>query len=241
MQVIKANNLSFAYQNKKVLNQLNFSLNQGRVLGLLGPNGAGKSTLINLLNGFLNVTEGTISIYDEPAGKLSRNSKTKIAYLMEGHVQYGFMNVGQLEKFYSGIYSNWNYELYSKIIANSQISRKQSINSMSRGERSRVALAVCLAQTAELLVMDDFSMCLDPIYRKAFIYILKEYKTNNNTSMLLTSHIVQDLDSIIDDVMILGYGFYMDPQPVNEFLSSNKTHGNTLEEIFINLINQKKC
>ncbi|MFC0876579.1 ABC transporter ATP-binding protein [Saccharicrinis sp. FJH2] len=239
MNVIEVHNLSFGYGTKQVLNNVSFSLQQGKILGLLGPNGVGKSTLINILTGFLETNSGSAFIFGEPYNRQSVLSKRRTGYLIEGHIQYTFMNVNEAEKFYSRFYPKWNSGLYISYITNAKIGMKQKISTMSRGQRSKVALAIIMAQNPDLLILDDFSMGLDPVYRQMFINDLSEYARSNRKTVLATSHIIQDMEKLVDDVAILGFHDFMPPLLLQEFKNQHKNLGSNLEDIFVNLFIDK--
>ena len=114
--VIECRNLTHYYGKKLVYENLNIVVPEGHIMGLLGKNGAGKSTTINILNGFLEPRSGQCLIYGEDTQNLSPETKKRIGYLIEGHIQYSFMNVHQIEKFYSGFYDNWNRDAYWSLI-----------------------------------------------------------------------------------------------------------------------------
>ncbi len=134
--VIECKNLTHYYGKKLVYQNLNFALQEGRIMGLLGKNGAGKSTTINILNGFLEPRSGQCLIYGEDTQNLSPATKSRIGYLIEGHIQYSFMNVHQIEKFYSGFYKNWKAEAYWELINKLKILPKQKIHHVVRTARA---------------------------------------------------------------------------------------------------------
>ncbi len=218
MYAIECNNLTHYYGKKLVYENLSFKVGEGKILGLLGKNGAGKSTTINIMNGFLHPTAGECLIYGENSQHLTPATKEKIGFLIEGHIQYAFMNVHQIEKFYSGCYSRWNSEPYWELLSKLQVTPTQKISRMSCGQRSQVALGLILAQDPQLLVLDDFSMGLDPGYRRLFIDYLREYAKANNKTVFVTSHIIQDMERLIDDVLIMDYNRILAQQPVEEFM-----------------------
>lgn len=216
--IIECRNLTHYYGERCIYKNLNFNVPKGKVLGLLGKNGTGKTTSINILNGYLQPQSGECFIYGEPAGKLSPATKQKIAILLEGHIQYSFMNIEQIEKFYSAFYPKWNKTPYYELMSKLKIAPKQKIANMSCGQKSQVALGLILAQDAELLILDDFSMGLDPGYRRLFIDYLNEYVRSEGKTVLATSHIIQDMERIIDDCMIMDYGKILLQKPVEELL-----------------------
>ena len=126
--VIECRNVTHYYGKKLVYENLNIVVPEGHIMGLLGKNGAGKSTTINILNGFLEPRSGQCLIYGEDTQNLSPETKKRIGYLIEGHIQYSFMNVHQIEKFYSGFYENWKSDAYWSLINRLKITPKQKIS-----------------------------------------------------------------------------------------------------------------
>ena len=229
MYAIECNNLTHYYGSKLVYENLNFKVEEGKILGLLGKNGAGKSTTINIMNGFLHPTSGECLIYGEDSQHLTPATKEKIGFLIEGHIQYSFMNVHQIEKFYSGCYRRWDSKPYWELLSKLKVTPTQKISRMSCGQRSQVALGLILAQDPQLLVLDDFSMGLDPGYRRLFIDYLREYAKANNKTVFVTSHIIQDMERLIDDVLIMDYNRILAQQPVSEFMNKFRQFDIVLE------------
>lgn len=217
--VISVRNLTQRYGTGRVIyRDLSFEVPRGRILGLLGKNGTGKTTTINILMGYLKPQAGECRIFGEDINSLSPATRSRIALLIEGHVQYSFMTIAQIERFYSKFYPNWNSVAYYELMAKLHVSPGQKISSMSCGQRSQVALGLILAQNADLLVLDDFSLGLDPGYRRLFIDYLREFAKAEEKTVFMTSHIIQDLERLIDDCIILDYGKILTQMPVGDLL-----------------------
>lgn len=219
--VISVKHLTQRYGTGRVIySDLNFEVPKGRILGLLGKNGTGKTTTINILMGYLRPIEGDCRIFGERITEIRPETRARIALLIEGHVQYSFMTISQIEKFYSRFYRQWNREAYYELMKKLHVSPNQKISSMSCGQRSQVALGLILAQNADLLVLDDFSLGLDPGYRRLFVDYLHDYAKSEEKTVFMTSHIIQDLERLIDDCIILDYGKILTHTPVNELLDT---------------------
>lgn len=218
--VISVRNLTQRYGSGRVIySDLSFEVPKGRILGLLGKNGTGKTTTINILMGYLLPQKGECTIFGENITGLSPATRSRIALLIEGHVQYSFMTIAQIEKFYSRFYPLWNKDAYYELMKKLHVTPGQRISSMSCGQRSQVALGLILAQNADLLVLDDFSLGLDPGYRRLFVDYLREYSKAEDKTVFMTSHIIQDLERLIDDCIILDYGKILTQMPVDRLLS----------------------
>jgi ABC-type multidrug transport system, ATPase component len=220
--IVECKNLTHYYGKRCIYENLNFEIPQGRILGLLGKNGTGKTTTINILNGYLKPRSGECLMFGESSANLSSETKRKVGLLIEGHVQYSFMNISEIEKFYSAFYPKWRKDAYYELMKLLKIDTKQKISRMSCGQRSQVALGLILAQDPELLILDDFSMGLDPGYRMLFVDYLSEYAKAENKTVFVTSHIIQDMERLIDDCLIMDYGRIVMQKPVNELLESFK-------------------
>lgn len=219
-KIISCKNLTHYYGKRCIYENLNFDIPKGRIMGLLGKNGTGKTTTINILNGYLQPRSGECTIFDENINQLSAKVRARIGLLIEGHVQYAFMNVSQIESFYSKFYPKWQKKIYYDLIAMLKINPKQRISQMSCGQRSQVALGLILAQDADLLILDDFSMGLDPGYRRLFVDFLSEYARDGQKTVFVTSHIIQDMERLIDDCMIMDYGKILLQKPIEEILTT---------------------
>jgi len=237
--VIECNNLTHYYGKKMVYENLNIHVREGSILGLLGKNGAGKTTTINILNGFLQPRSGECLIYNENTQHLTPKTKARIGFLIEGHVQYAFMNIHQIEKFYAGFYPNWKREPYWELMKKLKVLPTQKISSMSCGQRSQVALGLILAQDPDLLILDDFSMGLDPGYRRLFIDYLRAYAKAANKPIFTTSHIIQDMERLIDDVLIMDYNRVLAQKPVKEFMTTFKQFNFELADPGIEITREK--
>ncbi len=218
--VISVKGLTQRYGTGRVIySDLSFEVPKGRILGLLGKNGTGKTTTINILMGYLRPQKGECRIFGEPINQLSPQTRSRVALLIEGHVQYSFMTIAQIEKFYSRFYPKWNKDAYYELMNKLHVTPDQRISSMSCGQRSQVALGLILAQNADLLVLDDFSLGLDPGYRRLFIDYLREFAKAEDKTVFMTSHIIQDLERLIDDCIILDYGKILTQMPVDKLLA----------------------
>lgn len=217
--VISVKNLTQRYGAGRIIySDLSFEVPKGRILGLLGKNGTGKTTTINILMGYLRPQKGECRIFGEKITEMTPATRARIALLIEGHVQYAFMTIEQIERFYSRFYHKWNRDAYYELMNKLHVSPGQKISSMSCGQRSQVALGLILAQNADLLVLDDFSLGLDPGYRRLFIDYLREFAKAEEKTVFMTSHIIQDLERLIDDCIILDYGKILTQMPVDELL-----------------------
>jgi ABC-2 type transport system ATP-binding protein len=222
--VVEVKNLTHYYGKKLVFENFNFEIKSGRIFGLLGKNGTGKTTTINILNGFLKPTSGNCLMFGEDSYKLSPGTKARVGFLIEGHIQYSFMSIKQIEKFYSAFYPKWKKEPYYELMSKLEVTEDQKLSKMSCGQRSQVALGLILAQDPDLLILDDYSMGLDAGYRRLFLDYLIEYAKAESKTIFITSHIIQDLENFLDDCLIIDYRSVLVAMPIKEFQSKFKQY-----------------
>ncbi|MFP4547465.1 MAG: ABC transporter ATP-binding protein [Fidelibacterota bacterium] len=203
--IIKCKNLTHSYGDYLVYKDLNFTVERGKIFGLLGKNGMGKTTTINIMMGFLRPTSGSIKIFGEDSHNLSPATRARIGLLHEGHLAYEFFTVEQVERFYSRFFPKWERNFYYDLMDKMGMNYDHKISKMSCGQRSQVVLGLIMAQVPELMILDDYSMGLDAGYRRLFIDYLRHYVKEKNTTVLITSHIIQDLEKLIDDTIIIGH------------------------------------
>ncbi len=237
--IVECKNLTHYYGKKKVYENLTFNIKRGSILGLLGKNGTGKTTTINIINGYLTPQSGECIILGENSRNLSPYAKSRIGYLIEGHVQYAFMNIYQIEKFYSGFYPNWKKEAYFELMSKLKVTPKQKLSTMSCGQRSQVALGLILAQDPELLVLDDFTMGLDPGYRRLFIDYLRDYAKSENKTVFTTSHVIQDMERLIDDLIVFDYNKVLAYTSIEDFMTKFHQYRMKVETPELNLEKDK--
>ena len=228
--VISCKNLTHYYGKRLIYKDLSFNVPKGRILGLLGKNGTGKTTTINILNGYLKPKSGECLIFGRDVQNMEPSLRRNIGLLIEGHIQYSFMNIRQIEKFYASFYPKWKKEAFYELVGKLKITPTQRISRMSCGQRYPIAIGLIFAQDPELLILDDFSLGLDPGYRRLFVDYLREYARAEQKTVFLTSHIIQDMERLIDDCIIMDYGHIMIQQPVKELLGSVKRYEFTVPD-----------
>ena len=132
------------------------------------------------------------------------------------------MTITEIEKFYAAFYpGQWKKEAYYELMNKLKVAPGQRISRMSCGQRSQVALGLILAQNPELLVLDDFSLGLDPGYRRLFVDYLRDYARSEGKTVFLTSHIIRDMERLVDDCIIMDYGKILIQKPIAELLEKD--------------------
>lgn len=205
--VIEVEHLTHQYGKQIIYEDLNFTIPPGKIYGLLGKNGVGKTTLIKILMGFLRPAAGKCRVFGEDSHNLSSAARTRIGLLFEGHLSYEFMSIKQIEKFYAPFYPAWDRDIYYHLVDKLGLDHDHLIKNMSCGQRSQVVLGLIMAQQPELLLLDDYSIGLDAGYRRLFLDDMREFLNKEmNRTAFLTSHVIQDMEDFVDEVIFLERG-----------------------------------
>ncbi|MDA8563914.1 ABC transporter ATP-binding protein [Mariniblastus sp.] len=200
---IELQHLTRYFGSKPVVRDLDFCVPQGQVTALLGLNGAGKTTTIRILMGLLAPTRGKAITLNEDASQMSLQTRSRIGYLVEGHFLYPSMRVSQCQEFQRAGYKTWNDDLFKDIVQHFGIDKKARVSTLSRGQRAGVSLALVLAPDPELLVLDDPALGLDPVSRRALNETLIEFAGGGKRTVLLSTHLLDDVERIADRVAVM--------------------------------------
>jgi ABC-2 type transport system ATP-binding protein len=217
---IVARGLTKVYSGKPVVHALDLQIATGCVYGLLGRNGAGKSTAIKMLTGMIRPDAGEAELWGESSRDLSPPPRARIAFVAEGHPLYPLMSIGRIERFTKPYYSAWNRELFGQIVDHFELSRKQRIWRLSRGQRAQVALALALAPEPELLILDDPTLGLDTVVRRDFLESMIQIIQREGRTILFSSHILGDVERVADRIGILVDGVLRVDCPTEHFKQS---------------------
>ena len=197
------------------LGPIDLSIPKGAIVGYIGQNGAGKSTSIKLLLGLLKKDLGEIKIlgYDNPN---SIELKDKIGVVFDDLLVPEEMTLIDLEKFCSRVYSKWNRDFFYQLKKKFNLSEKQVVKSYSRGMRMKLSMAVALSHNAEILILDEATSGLDPIVREEILDFLLDFMQDENHTILISSHILSDLEKVADYIAFINDGKVLVVEPKDE-------------------------
>ena len=200
-------NINKNYGNQKALNQINFNIPEGEIVGFLGPNGAGKSTLMKIITGFIPPDEGKVKICGYEINEFSYKIRQLVGYLPEHNPLYLDMYVKEYLSFVAGLYhlKNKNTRVADMIeVTGLSVEKHKKIGALSKGYRQRVGLAQALLPDPDVLILDEPTTGLDPnqiIEVRELIKNLGKEKT-----ILLSTHIMQEVKAICERVIIIHKG-----------------------------------
>jgi ABC-2 type transport system ATP-binding protein len=200
---LQATDLGKRYGRKWALDSCTLDIPTGRVVGLVGPNGAGKSTLLQLAVGLLTPSSGTITVLDErPAS--SAEQLGRIGYVAQDTPIYPGLSIGAHLHMGAALNSNWDAQLADRRIRDLALDPRQHAGRLSGGQRAQLALTLAIAKRPSLLLMDEPVAALDPLARREFLAILMEVVADQEVSVILSSHLVADLERVSDYLVVLA-------------------------------------
>lgn len=200
--IVEIKGLSKFYLNKKALNNLSLDLEKGKVVGILGPNGSGKTTLIKIITGILRQSKGEVLIDGEKPGVYT---KSIVSYLPDRNFLYEWMSVDESINFYKDFYKDFDGNKAYELLNFMKLTRDSKISSLSKGMKEKLNLTLVLSRKAKLYILDEPIAGVDPVARDQILdAIIKNY--NEDSTMIITTHLVRDIESIFDDVVFLKDG-----------------------------------
>ena len=206
MNAIEVNGLGKTYPGFSLKN-VSFTLAEGCIMGLVGENGAGKSTLIRLIMGAARADFGSAQVLGQEvtAPEFTRTKDDIGVVLDEAHFPDG-LNAVQLGRIFSSVYTRWDPGVYGTYLDKLELPAKKRIKAYSRGMRMKLALAAALSHDAKLLVLDEPTGGLDPMVRDEILDILEDFTRREDRTVLISSHIVSDLEKLCDYIAFLHRG-----------------------------------
>jgi len=203
VNVLECRDLTKSYRkNHPVLYHFNFELQPGRIVGLLGPNGCGKSTLMKTVAGLLQPDSGEILVCGKPIGA---ETKAMISYLPERTYFDPSMKVSELIEFFRDFYQDFDVQRANNLLSDLGIDQKSYLRTLSKGTKEKVQLVLVMSRRAKLYLLDEPIAGVDPAARE---YILSTIVGNycQDSTIVITTHLITDVEQILDDFVFLSYG-----------------------------------
>jgi ABC-2 type transport system ATP-binding protein len=203
---VKIENLCVRKAQHSILNNVNLNVYPGQIIGVLGHNGSGKSTLMETMLGFCECTSGTVNLWGVEVAKLSTTEKQKIAYVPQQDDFPDNMTVKDSISLYSSFYTQWDHDLTEQLLGSWTIEKNKKIHQLSGGQKQKLSIIHALAISPELIVLDEPVASLDPIARSVFLQQLTKHVAVRPRALIISSHIVADLEGFINTLWLLKDG-----------------------------------
>ncbi|SHH42058.1 ABC-2 type transport system ATP-binding protein [Anaerosphaera aminiphila DSM 21120] len=202
MNIVEINNLTKKYGKKIALDGVDLNIEKGKIVGILGPNGSGKTTLIKILVGLLRPSSGSVKINGE---KIGVETKAIVSYLPDRNFLYDWMKIKDAGKFYSDFYGDFDEKKFEELLTFMDLNKDMKITELSKGMNEKLNLSLVLSRNAELYILDEPIAGVDPVARDQILgAIINNY--SKDSSMIVTTHLVRDMENIFEDVVFLQNG-----------------------------------
>ena len=242
MNAIEIKNLSKSFSDFK-LDNINLVLPGGCIMGLIGENGAGKSTLIKLILNILKKDSGTITVLGRDSENSINIAKEEIGVVLDEVGIPEFLDARQVGRVMSNIVKNWNNDVYESYLKSLSLPESKAFKDFSRGMKMKLGIAIALSHESKLLILDEATSGLDPIIRDEVVDIFADFARDEEHSVLVSSHIVSDLEKICDYITFLHKGKILVCEEKDMLLSKYGIIRCTLDEFSTldrNIIKYKK-
>lgn len=203
--IIKATNLTKKIDGKTILDGVGFSIFPGQIVGLVGPNGAGKTTLLKSILGLSSV-EGDLSVLGMAPIKDREKLIENVSFIADTAILPSWMTVGQLVEFIEGIHPKFNREKAMRFLRNTHLEFTMQVKKLSKGMITQLHLALIMAIDSQLLVLDEPTLGLDIIYRKQFYESLLNDYYDQNKTIIITTHQIEEIEGILTYLMFIDQG-----------------------------------
>ena len=188
------------------LDHISFDVPKGSIMGFIGQNGAGKSTTIKALLNVIKIDGGSVKLMGKDYLQYEHEVKEDIAAVFDEIPFHDDFKAKNLNIMFRGLYKNWDEETFYTYLDRFQLPRNKKISKLSKGMKMKLQIATALSHKAKLLIMDEATTGLDPVVRNEILDIFREYLSNDENSILMSSHITSDLDKIADCVTFIDKG-----------------------------------
>ncbi|MER5642717.1 ABC transporter ATP-binding protein [Kitasatospora sp. NPDC002227] len=196
--------LGLKYRKNWALRDCDVRLPAGRICALVGPNGAGKSTLLGLATGLLAPTTGQVSVFGRPA--TGAEARSRVAFLAQDKPLYPRLTVAETLRAGHELNPGWDQATAARIVTQGNLDPGARVGTLTGGQRTRVALALALGKRPELLLLDEPLSDVDPVARQELTGLLMAEAAEHGTTVLISSHVLAELDGVCDFVLLLGDG-----------------------------------
>ncbi|MBK8166788.1 MAG: ABC transporter ATP-binding protein [bacterium] len=214
--VVRLRGVSKLYGATRALDDVSLDIAPGTIVGVLGPNGSGKTTLLGHLPGLILPTSGTVETFGVPAARLGDAELARIGYVSQEPRLPEWLTVGETIEFVRAGRDSWDGALAGRLLADFELDPARSVGALSPGLRQRLAILVAVAPRPDLLVLDEPAASLDPVARHDFLRLLMELIQDQGRTILISSHVLSDVEKVVDTVLVINRGQVHCHQPLDD-------------------------
>jgi len=214
--MIKIRGLSKTFQQTVALSAVDLDIHPGRIIGLLGPNGSGKSTLIRHMIGLHLPSRGRCTTFGCDVATLGAKELSRIGYVHQEGELIDWMTVSQLIRYVAAYHASWNIDIEERYIHDFNMRLAARVGTLSPGQRQKLAILLAIGHEPELLILDEPATALDPIARARFLDLLMGIIQQEGKTILISSHILSDVEKVIDHVVIMKDGCIVTDQTFDD-------------------------
>ena len=224
-ELLKCVNLTKNYGNLTAVDEINLSVESGKIIGLLGPNGSGKTTLIKMINGLLTPTSGELYVNGLKPGV---ETKKIVSYLPDNNFLNSYMTAEQIIKMFSDFYEDFRADLAYEMLEKLGVSKDVKLKTLSKGNKEKVCLILIMSRNALLYVLDEPIAAVDPATRDYIVStIINNY--NPEASVIISTHLISDIEPILDEAIFINHGKIALHKTVDEIREKS---GKSVDEVF---------
>ncbi|MDE4086828.1 ABC transporter ATP-binding protein [Planococcus maritimus] len=217
--VIEIKNVTKRFKGFSVEN-INFHVKQGFVTGFIGANGAGKSTTIKMIMNLLKPDSGEVKVFGLDYKTHEKEIKERIGFVYDGNVFFEGLNLKDIKRIVAPAYKNWDDAIFHQYVDQFELPLNKAVKTFSKGMQMKASLAIALSHHAELIIMDEPTAGLDPIFRRELLDLLQELMIDGKRTIFFSTHITSDLDRIADYIAFIQSGELVFNQTIHDVVEN---------------------
>ncbi|HEX6762815.1 MAG TPA: ABC transporter ATP-binding protein [Gaiellaceae bacterium] len=219
---VRTSGLGKRYGSRWALRDCALEIPAGSVTALVGPNGAGKTTLLHMVIGLVEPTNGDVEVFGRSPRRDAREVLPRLGFVAQDHPLHRNLTIAEMLRYGRKLNPSWNQQLAASRIERLGLSQKQKIGRLSGGQQAQVALTLALAKQPQLLVLDEPVASLDPLARREFLNAVMEVVVDDGLTVVLSSHIVAELERVCDHLVTLAEGATQLSGPIPEIVARHR-------------------
>ncbi len=220
--VIRTSGLGKRYGSQWALRDCTLEIPSGSVTALVGPNGAGKTTLLHMVIGLVEPTSGVVEVFGRSPRRAAKQVVPRLGFVAQDHPLHRNLTIADTLRYAHKLNPSWNQQLAASRVERLGLTEKQKVGRLSGGQQAQVALTLALAKQPELLILDEPVASLDPLARREFLNAVMEAVVDDGITVVLSSHIVAELERVCDHLVTLAGGATQLTGSISEIVADHR-------------------